>query len=259
LRSLAIIPARGGSKRIPGKNLAEVGGVSLVRRAIDAGAVCDVVMVSTDESSTEAHARPYLAGGIGAVHARKPEHATDEAQLEPVIADVLEQYDGDGFDAIVLLQPTSPFRTYDHVAEALRILETTGCDSVVSVTRLHSLHPGFNGHYGDWYATDDGCFTQEKPVPGDAWRYRHPDTGAWAFRRGAYVRTSEAEAETRPASASLGHLVYENGAIYAFTRAHWDRTGSRMGGDMRALVMHWSEAVDIDTPEDLEAARRMAR
>ena len=233
MRTLAIIPARGGSKRIPGKNLAEVGGVSLVRRAIDVGAACDVVIVSTDESATEAHALAYLAGGIGAVHTRKPEHATDDAQLEPVIADVLAQVERipeAPFDAIVLLQPTSPFRTAAHVAEALRILRETGCDSVVSVTRLHSLHPTFNG-----YVAEDG-------------RYSLTSRG----------RRHVAEAG-RPRSQSLDHLAYENGAVYAFTRAHWERTGSRMGGDMRALVMHWSEAVDIDEPADLDAARRLAR
>jgi CMP-N-acetylneuraminic acid synthetase len=215
--SLAIIPARGGSKRIPGKNLADVGGVDLIGHALGSAASCAYVVVSTDDEAIATRCR----GGSASIHHRKPEHATDAAQLEPVIADVLAEY-GEGVTEVVLLQPTSPFRTAAHVREALRILRETGCDSVVSVTRLHSLHPAFSGE------VYDGVYYPRKPG-----------------------------AERWP-SASLGHLVYENGAIYAFTREHWNLAGSRMGGDMRALVMHWSEAVEVDTPEDLEAARRLA-
>jgi CMP-N-acetylneuraminic acid synthetase len=94
----------------------------------------------------------------------------------------------------------------------------------VSVTREHRVLPCFNGQVG-------------------------PD--------GAYLRREHTSA--RPRTQDLADLVVENGAVYAFTRAHWERTGSRMGGDCRALVMHWAEAVDIDEPEDLEAARRLAR
>lgn len=234
MRALAIIPARGGSKRIPGKNLAMVGGRSLVERALDAawGADCAAV-VSSDDAQILDHARPQYAEERGVeyyMHRRLPEHATDDAQLEPVIDDVLASIDrvgaethGIGIDHIVLLQPTSPFRTAAHVAEALRILRETGCDSVVSVTRLHSLYPAFSGELMD------GVYYPRKP------------------------------GMERVSSARLGHLVYENGAVYAFTRRHWNATRNRMGGDMRALVMHWSEAVEIDTPEDLEAARRLAR
>ena len=116
-----------------------------------------------------------------------------------------------------------------YVVEALRILRETGCDSVVSVTRLHSLHWYFNGRLvGDRY--------EEASPPSD-----------------------DAVVVRRPRSQDIDDLVYENGAIYAFTRGHWNATRNRMGGDTRALVMHWSEAVEIDTPEDLEAARRLAR
>lgn len=234
MRTLAIIPARGGSKRVPGKNTLAVGTRLLVEHAVLSAAPCDMVVVSTDdpvvvEVCTTAATSDRTRATI---HHRLPEHATDDAQLEPVIDDVLASIDrvgaethGIGIDAIVLLQPTSPFRTAAHVAEALRVLRETGCDSVVSVTRLHSLHQGFHGTVWD----ESGRYT---PVLACQWR---------------------------PSSAELSALVYENGAVYAFTRRHWNATRNRMGGDMRALVMHWSEAVEIDTPEDLEAARRLAR
>lgn len=217
MRSLAIIPARRSSRRIPRKNLERVGRHSLLERAVRAGIVCERVVVSTDDPDAMDEAERLDVEYV----ARKPEHATDDAQLEPVIADVLAQFTGYG--AIVLLQPTSPFRTSAHVVEALELLETTGCDSVVSVTRSHSHYPAF---CGELY---DGVYYPRKPNM------------------------------ERLTSSALEHLCHENGAIYAFTREHFERTGSRMGGDMRGLVMHWSDAVDIDTPEDLEAARRMAR
>jgi CMP-N-acetylneuraminic acid synthetase len=234
MRTLAIIPARGGSKRIPGKNLQRVpadSGLTLLALAIRAAAT-DVVVVSSDDDEILGMARAGCAAfGPTLVHRRKPEHATDDAQLEPVIADVLAQVERipeAPFDAIVLLQPTSPFRTAAHVAQALRILRETGCDSVVSVTPNHRLHSSRRGH-------------------------------AWTADSGGLLYRPAGDPDVRPPSASCSSLVEENGAVYAFTRAHWERTGSRMGGDMRALVMHWAEAVDIDTPEDLEAARRLAR
>jgi CMP-N,N'-diacetyllegionaminic acid synthase len=226
MRSLAIIPARGGSKRVERKNLASIGDDCLLKLALDSALPCDAVVVSSDDDEIRARAASGMAGRGPAhcVHHRKPEHATDTANLEDVIADVVYAY-GDGADAIVLLQPTSPFRTAAHVASALAILESSGCDSVVSVTRLHSLHPTFSGELYD----------------GRYWpRKTSPDGG-------------------RMPSASLQHLVYENGAIYAFTRKWWNGSRTRMGGDMRPLVMHWSEAVEVDTMEDLESARALAR
>lgn len=229
MRSLAIIPARGGSKRVPGKNLADVGGKSLLVRAIESSRDCDTTAVSTDDQAARSVVEEYRRCGSDDVvlHERKPEHATDTAQLEDVIADVLAQH-GEGVDAIVLLQPTSPFRTAAHVAEALRILETTGCDSVVSVTANARLHPS---RHGMMWTGDDG---------------------------GRTYRTM-GNPRARPRSQECSEYAEENGAVYAFTRKHWDARRNRMGGDMRALVMHWSEAVDVDEPADLEAARRMAR
>jgi CMP-N-acetylneuraminic acid synthetase len=244
VKTLAIIPARGGSKRVPGKNLAMVGGRSLVDRAIDAalGAGCEAVVSSDDEQIlTHAH-DPYHAesGFEYAEHRRKPEHATDAAQIEPVIDDVLDWRRRMGAtwepDAIVLLQPTSPFRTAAHVTDALRILRETGCDSVVSVTRLHSLHDGFNG----------ALFEHDEYDP--AFKTVREDGTRYMIRR----------AGQRVSSSELGGLVYENGAVYAFTIEHWKRTRNRMGGDMRALVMDAHDATEIDTPKHLEEARVIA-
>ncbi len=253
MRSLAIIPARGGSKRVPGKNLAAVGGLTLVRRAVKSARPCDVVVVSTDDAGVRRVASTVPAWSDESpvsIHARKPEHVNAAAGLEDVIADVLAMIDnvgaethGIGIDAIVLLQPTSPFRTAAHVAEALRILRETGCDSVVSVTPLHSLHSVFNGRTRGY-----------AKAPRDTYEGEGVDR---AVADPLYI--PKAQNVARPRSQDLADLVYENGAVYAFTRKHWNATRNRMGGDQRALVMHWSEAVEIDTQADLDAARRLAR
>ena len=227
MKVAAFIPARGGSKRVPLKNLAEVGGRTLLQRAIDCaslGRVCGDVTVSTDD--------PYIAAHAVNTHwhVRPPALASDHAQIEAAIAHwwVRLTYKP---DVVVLLQPTSPFRTAEHVRRALVLLEMTGADCVVGVTVGHAGHfagrlkpremePSASGH-ADWYE----------------WQpFRSPT-------------------EPRPRTQDLQPRGHENGALYAFTRAHWERTGNRMGGRMVALPMTWIEGLDVDTQEDLEAAR----
>lgn len=224
MRTLAIIPARGGSKRIPGKNLAEVGGVPLVELALLSAKPCSDVVVSTDDPGVAVLAAQSWAPRFmyPKLHARRPEHATDTAQLEPVIDDVLAQF-GEGIEAIVLLQPTSPFRTAAHVEAALALL-AKGYDSVLSVRRLHSLHPVFHGDMAE-----SGAFIRRVPmVPG-----------------------------SRPRSQDL-RLGHEDGCIYAFTAAHWRRTGSRCGGREGYIELNRRESFEIDTPDELEVARAIA-
>lgn len=218
MSSLAIIPARGGSVRVPLKNLAIVGSTDLIGHALASAEPCDAAVISTD--SDEIWRRCVHRGAL--MHRRKPEHATADAQIEPVIADVLREF-GDGVDRVVLLQPTSPLRTAARVRQALDLLADTGADSVVSVTYSHHHYPAF------WGEVYDGRYYPRKP-----------------------------DAERLP-SSKLAHLCHENGAIYAFTREHFARTGSRMGGVCMALGMRHVEGLEVDTPEDLEDLRWVMR
>lgn len=108
---LAIIPARGGSKRAPRKNLREYRGKSLLLRAID-GALCsqyiDQLLVSTEDKEIFSAA---LRCGVN-VHARPHELATDTASSEDVLRHALSLYP---HDWVVLLQPTSPLRTAEDI------------------------------------------------------------------------------------------------------------------------------------------------
>lgn len=136
-RVLGLIPARGGSKRLPGKNLAEVGGRSLLQRAIDVGLQArgiDRLIVSTDDPLI---ARAAREGGAEVPFMRPPELASDDASSLDVVRHALTWADADepgAFDFVVLLQPTSPLRTAQDVEETLSLCRKRGCATAISVT-----------------------------------------------------------------------------------------------------------------------------
>lgn len=136
---LAVVLARSGSKGVPGKNLREVGGVPLVVRAvrsgIESGAV-ESVLVSTDDP----HIRDVaVAAGAEAPFLRPPEISGDKASsLDALIHAVImwEQVHRRTVGHVVLLEPTSPFRTGSHVCAAVERMAQGGCRAVVSVCPL---------------------------------------------------------------------------------------------------------------------------
>lgn len=136
---LVIIPARGGSKGIPGKNIKHLGGKPLIYYAIDvARAIVDDthICVSTDDDQIIRVVEQY---GLSVPFIRPTELATDTAGSYGVLLHALSFYEskGEHFDAVVLLQVTSPFRTVNHVREALN-LYNKDLDMVVSVKETDS-------------------------------------------------------------------------------------------------------------------------
>ena len=135
-RVLGLIPARGGSRRLPGKNLAEVGGRSLLQRAIDVGleiSGIDRLIVSTDDPVIAEAARD---GGAEIPFMRPPELASDEASSLDVVRHALAWADADepgAFDFIVLLQPRSRLRTGQDVEETLSLCRKKDCTTAVTV------------------------------------------------------------------------------------------------------------------------------
>lgn len=126
MRLLAIIPARKGSKRLPGKNMRMLGGKSLVEHAIDAAGDFDCVVTSDSMETLE------LAALYGAVGVFRPAHlASDDASMSGVVAHVLSLFPL--HDAFVLLQPTSPLRTARDVRTAVKRFEENGETSLISV------------------------------------------------------------------------------------------------------------------------------
>lgn len=129
---VALIPARKGSKRIPGKNTKPLAGKPLIAWTIELAQQCSLfsaVVVSSD----------YLDQAAGAeIHRRRPEHASDSAHDYLWVQDVMKDRDEEIF---VILRPTSPFRTQSTIRRAYARLIGSGADSVRAV-EVVKQHPG---------------------------------------------------------------------------------------------------------------------
>ena len=143
---LAVIPARGGSRGIPGKNLRSLGGKPLLARAVEAAqdsGVVDRVILSTDSEEIASLGRRVNAEVL---FLRPAELARDDSPMQPTIEHaVLELEKTDWYpDAIVILQPTAPLRRGEHIARAIDMLGSTDASSVVSVV---PIPPHYSPHY----------------------------------------------------------------------------------------------------------------
>ena len=132
-----IIPARGGSKGIPKKNLQKVGNISLVAWSIiHAKHIAlddDEIIVSSDSEEILNEARKYNVTGL-----LRPEYLSkDETFTEPVMNHVLENYKPNNEDLVVLLQPTSPLRRKKTLEKAIKLVETGSADSSITLKDNH--------------------------------------------------------------------------------------------------------------------------
>ncbi len=219
MRSIAIIPARGGSKRIPRKNLVELAGRPLVAWTIEAAleaALVDMVVVSTEDPTIAEVSRQYGAQVI----MRPDALARDTTSTEPVLLhalDEVEKWSGQTPEITVLLQCTSPLRPAHVIDEAILKIVQSGCDSVVGV------HPTI-----DYFFT--GSVDGEQLVV-------------------------EYDPLNRPRTQCITPRYKENGSTYAVRTEFLRRTGCRMGGDMRPVIMSEVEGLDIDDVAELAVAR----
>lgn len=140
MTALGLIPARGGSKTIPGKNLAPLDGRPLLAYTVEA-ALASAELART-VVSTESEEIARVAESLGAEVLRRPaELARDDTPMRDVVLHALRELGG--CEILVLLQPTSPLRGAEHVDGAVRLLRETGADSVVSVVEVpHRYSPG---------------------------------------------------------------------------------------------------------------------
>ena len=146
---LIIIPARGGSKGIPGKNIKSLGGKPLICWSIDVARSLtkeENICVTTDSLDIIKVVEDY---GLKIPFVRPAELATDKAGSNDVLLNALNFYESSGksFKMIVLLQPTSPFRKLEFVEEAME-LYNEGLDMVVSVKEA-SCNPYYNCYEED--------------------------------------------------------------------------------------------------------------
>lgn len=144
MKILGLIPARGGSKRLPGKNLKKLGGLPLIawtiRAALESRVFVDV-LVSTDDPEIAEVSKSY---GALVLSLRPSRLATDEASSIDVAIHALNQYEDAHFsvDGLMLLQPTSPFRSSNTINDAANKFKSSGGKSVVGVSSAES-HPAW--------------------------------------------------------------------------------------------------------------------
>ena len=170
MKILTVIPARGGSKGIPRKNIKPLNGKPLIHYTIDcARAVCadDDICVSTDDAEIISVVEKY---GLKVPFVRPAELATDTAGTYEVLIHALNFYEQQGkhYDVILLLQNTSPFRTAQNVKEALK-LYSSEIDMVVSV-RESTSNPYYNCFEENekgflQISKGEGLYTRRQDVP----------------------------------------------------------------------------------------------
>jgi CMP-N-acetylneuraminic acid synthetase len=169
--TLALIPARGGSRRLPGKNVRPLLGTPLIQwsvRFAQAVANFDRVLVSTDDEAIAACAR---AAGAEVPWLRAGELATDTASSADVAIDALqrEQAQGRGYEWLALLQPTSPFRDAVRWQAAFALAGQAGCDAVIGVSPVrdhphHVFRMGSDAALEPW-AEDAGLRQRTQDLP----------------------------------------------------------------------------------------------
>jgi len=143
--NLFLIPARGGSKGLPGKNIKPLGGKPLIIHSLEFAHQCknveDIVLLSTDDHEIKAVAEQY---GYKVPFLRPAELASDTSSIEEAINFALEEFEKSDiiFNKIILLQPTSPFRNTTHYRDMMQ-LHNGEIEMVVSVS-LSKQNPYFN-------------------------------------------------------------------------------------------------------------------
>ena len=144
MKLLAIIPARGGSKGVPNKNIKSLGGKPLLWYTFESARISGLfneIVLSTD---SEEIAEIGKSIGLHVPFPRPAEFSSDQSKSIDVVNHCLEELEKRelNYDAVFLLQPTSPFREPNSLLKALNILETKNADSLVSVRRVpHHFNP----------------------------------------------------------------------------------------------------------------------
>ena len=138
MKSIAIITARGGSKRIPRKNIKEFLGKPIIAYTIEAALASnmfDQVMVSTDDDEIAEIAKKY---GAQVPFMRSDKTSNDFATTADVLNEVIDEYKklGENFEYMCCLYPTAPFVTPDAIGQAMKILEDNGADTVLPVVKF---------------------------------------------------------------------------------------------------------------------------
>lgn len=221
MRVLGVIPARGGSKGVPGKNVKPLGGIPLIGHTINAAKASRLTrtILSTDDPRIADVGREL---GVEVPFVRPANLATDSARAIPVLTHALEACEAEDksrYDAVMMLQPTTPLRTTADIDGALELFRVAAPDSVISVVDVEGHHPA-----------------RMKWLKGDR-----------------LVDPPFCEAYENQPRQELEPMFIRNGAIY-LTRCNILLGGSLKGKDCRGFVMPAERSVNIDTELDFRYA-----
>lgn len=220
MKTVALIPARGGSKSIPGKNIKLLGSKPLLHWTLSAAAECDAideVYLSSDSDEIRRCAMALEHPKVRVVE-RASELATDTASTEAVMLDFATNTT---FERLILIQATSPLTTANDLTQALEHFERVGADSLLTVTREH--------------------------------RFRWRNVGA------AFVEPTNYDPTRRPRRQDWDGELVENGAFYICGRQGLLESKSRLHGRVAYWQMSAKTAVEIDTPDDWEILEAIMR
>ena len=215
MKFLAVIPARGGSKGIPKKNIVDLGGKPLLAWSVEAALALkeDVsVYVSSDCEEILKVASEYKAKTI----LRPPELALDQTATEPVLLHAIESLE-ETFDYLILLQPTSPLRNQEDILNAIKLITESGADALISVYEpSHTPYKAFK-EGADGFL--EGLVDNKTPF----------------MRRQDLPRT-----------------YMPNGAIYIVKIDWFKKTHTLFSDTTLPYVMSEEKSIDIDTQEDIK-------
>jgi N-acylneuraminate cytidylyltransferase len=218
--TLIIIPARGGSKGIPRKNIKKLAGKPLIYYSIDVARLItsdENICVSTDDEEIIRYVEEY---GLKVPFKRPDELATDFSTSNDVIIHALSYYENKGksFDAVILLQPTSPFRKSEDIKRAVALYDNS-VDMVASVRRAAT-----NPYYNSFEENAEGFLMISKGEGKIERRQDAPD--AWEF----------------------------NGSIYVINPAALKKKGMKNFTKIKKTVMDEYHSIDLDTLFDWQIA-----
>ena len=215
----AFIPARGGSKGIPSKNIKKFAGKPLIVHSIEyalESKLIEEVVVSTDDDKIAKIARKAGARIVN----RPPELSTDLATTESAIHHFVNKFNKKP-DILVLLQPTSPYRPKGSLENAISHFTENGFDSLLSIIPTHRFF----------------------------WRVKDDQT--------TYAEYDYLNRPHRQDLKQEDVRYMENGSLYIFTRRHFDKTGNRLGGKIGYVEWPEEYSLEIDTPLDFDILEKI--
>jgi YrbI family 3-deoxy-D-manno-octulosonate 8-phosphate phosphatase len=238
-RVLAVIPARGGSKGVPAKNLAPVGGVPLVARAVReclATRLVTDVVVSTDDQAIAAAARAAGAEVVLRPAAIAGDTATSEAAVLHAM-DAHEALHGAVVDVVLLVQCTSPFLVREDIDGVAGAVAENGADTAVTVAPFHGFVWRDAGDAEDTVAA--GTVAEADAAVGGGYGVNH-------------------DKSFRPRRQDRPQDLLETGAAYAMDAAGFRKHRHRFFGRTELVRTDPARVLEIDDPHDLARARALA-